>query len=1107
MRSPFPFLLLALLLACESSVASPPTRLDWAQSERGGVAPPRLTGTDGAGLALVSLEAQVVLQAPLAFTELHMRFRNPEGRTREGNFEITLPASAAISRFAMKIGDHFQEGEVVERKEAQQVYEAFLHRRQDPALLEHDAGNRFRARVFPIAAHADKEIILSYSEELSAKGDDYRLHLAGLPVVPSLKVRVLVGGGEHNVEQMNAEPRGDLVLIGGRAVLSDIALRSGGLYLLRTKPKLDDTPGELSALTILYDTSASGVYGFDARAERVLRLVQELAQQAKQDFAVRLFGFDQSTKPLFAGPASRLVDEGLPALRKRGPLGASNLQQAFSALTKEKLGNRLLLVSDAVVTAGEQGSSPLADAVFKLGAQGLSRLDVLLTGNIYDEGLARSLVTAKLSHAGVVLHETEQDSELLSALVRQPMTDVPVEVSGASWWWPRKVPSLLPGEYVTVLATLKNEATPEVRVGRSTPVRPEPLEVAAPLLRRAYARAKLSSLEARLSALPSDEIAQRTRLEAELTALSIRQRVLSSRTALLVLETERDYQLYQIPRAGLSDILTVGKNGIRVLSGEERARTIAAFSTDARRPGQGSGAPSAESPDSKLRMGTSSGLRDLERSRGGTLADVLSSPQGMRMGNAAEVLAQASSIGVPTAGSDGTAIPDGSVMKGVFTLVDGIHRLAGDRETDELEREFKKRARAIQICYEQQLRRNPTLRGTISFRMDVHAQGLVQNPVVTDSNVDDPAVASCLTDTVKRFRFSPSQPGAAPISSFEGSARFTFERRPPPPPPKWTPMTGNATSIWPDNAPPNTTLEEAYEGPLLTVMTALQAGNVQGALEEAWRFRADEPGSVLALIAVGQVLIAHGENDEAARAFGSIIDLLPSRTELRRTAGNYLEQLNDPSALALAIDTYEKAREQRPDHPHSHRLHAWALVKAGRHAEAFQALRDGYTRLYPPDRVAGAHAVLAQDLAIVATAWQRAEPSASERIAKDMLALELAPDTTASLRVILTWETDANDVDLHVYDSKGGHAYHAARGLSSGGALLNDVINGYGPELFRVDNPDKTITHQLFAHYYAPGPMGIGMGKLQLATHDGKGALTFEDRPFVIMKHHATLSL
>ena len=61
-------------------------------------APLSLTASDGTGLQLVFLRAKAVVEGPLAFTELHLAFRNPEARRREGRFSITLPTGAAISR-------------------------------------------------------------------------------------------------------------------------------------------------------------------------------------------------------------------------------------------------------------------------------------------------------------------------------------------------------------------------------------------------------------------------------------------------------------------------------------------------------------------------------------------------------------------------------------------------------------------------------------------------------------------------------------------------------------------------------------------------------------------------------------------------------------------------------------------------------------------------------------------------------------------------------------------------------------------------------------------------------------------------------------------------
>jgi len=45
------------------------------------------------------------------------------------------------------------------------------------------------------------------------------------------------------------------------------------------------------------------------------------------------------------------------------------------------------------------------------------------------------------------------------------------------------------------------------------------------------------------------------------------------------------------------------------------------------------------------------------------------------------------------------------------------------------------------------------------------------------------------------------------------------------------------------------------------------------------------------------------------------------------------------------------------------------------------------------------------------------------------------------------------------------------------------------------------------AHYYSRGPMGYGMGKLEIIEHDGKGNLSFEERPYIVMENGAYIDL
>ncbi len=265
---------------------------------------------------------------------------------------------------------------------------------------------------------------------------------------------------------------------------------------------------------------------------------------------------------------------------------------------------------------------------------------------------------------------------------------------------------------------------------------------------------------------------------------------------------------------------------------------------------------------------------------------------------------------------------------------------------------------------------------------------------------------------------------------------------------------------------------------------------------------------MLALLAWGEVLEAAGETGEAARAYGSLIDLFPGRADLRRLAGERLERLGD-RGLGLAIDTYEKAVLDRPDHPAGHRLLAWALLRTGRFEEAFAALEAGLGQKYPQGRFAGVDRILREDFGLAAAAWLHADPARRQEVLDRLKAQGARLESTPTLRFVLTWETDANDVDLHVWDRTGAHASYQRKTLPSGGELYADVTTGYGPECFVIPDPAdrKGAPYHLKAHYYRRGPMGYGMGTLQVIRHDGKGRISVEPRPFVVMADDAMVDM
>ncbi len=82
--------------------------------------------------------------------------------------------------------------------------------------------------------------------------------------------------------------------------------------------------------------------------------------------------------------------------------------------------------------------------------------------------------------------------------------------------------------------------------------------------------------------------------------------------------------------------------------------------------------------------------------------------------------------------------------------------------------------------------------------------------------------------------------------------------------------------------------------------------------------------------------------------------------------------------------------------------------------------------------------------------------------------------TPTRLRVLLSWDTDNTDLDLHVVTPDGEHIYYGNRTAASGAALDIDVTTGFGPEIISAPAP-KNGTYLVYVNYYGSG-YGSGSG-------------------------------
>ncbi len=1066
--------------------------------------PIALMAADGKELELTAVDAQSVVAGPLAFTQLKLVFHNPEPRVIEGRFRIALPAGASVSRFAMKIGDRWQEGEMLEKAKARRIYEDFLHKRVDPALLEQGVGNAFSARVFPIPAGGDKEIIVSYAQPLEAVGDTL-VPLRGLKEIGTLRLGVSTDAStpkRATIHKTAFTPDADFTL--DEAFVSSHGLRSGNLIVSRVAVMKRVASEPLRGGVFLVDTSASRALDL----HRQVRMLQAMLSKMGRH-KVLIAGFDQTVVTIYDGPADGFAVKHGNAIVRRRAMGASNLEHALrwaGPVAERRQLERIVLLGDGVVTAGADGKRLLAVAR-KLGKRGIERLDVVAFGGIRDDEGMRALVTAGLARDGVVLDSQRGSSDTWRRLNLATRSGVRIAVAGARWWWPRTLDGVQPGDEVLVHAELPAGKPVSISVDGRKVGGLRFVNAARPLVERSWARAKIASLAER-----ERRHGKSQKLKREITRLSTEYRVLSPYTSLLVLETQADYDRYGLDRDSLANILEVQNGRVGVAqrtprwrplpTGELAAGQAVEVRTTQADPADAHGNMWGDEVAESFGVGGvgATGVGDARppsRTPSSTAP-----PQDAEFGMLG-LLSPAASPPSPSAAQgfgSGTGRLARSHRARAPRVRMGATQVSGRLPPEIIQRVVRANFGRLRTCYRKLLRKSPTERGRISVRFVIMRDGTVGATSTRATNMSK-ALSPCVEGAFRSMTF-PAPEGGLVTVTYPIVFRPKGTTTPPPVslPLRPTPRrTREPTEL---GRPP---VAHAYVGRFGGVMHALGRGDKRAALTEARSWHASAPGNVLAVVALGEALEADSKPAAAARAYGSIIDLFPSRADLRRYAGARLDRIQTGVARRLAIDTYEMAKAQRPDHPTSHRLLGYARLRNGEHEQAFAALVEGLSACR--GRYASARSVLMRDLGLVAAAWLRAQPKRQEIIAARLTDVGAVRATQPSLQLVLNWETDANDVDLHVYDSDGGHAYYDAMALASGGRLHGDVTTGYGPELFSIDGNKRARGYKLQVHYFARGPMGYGMGKLQVIEHDGRGKLTIDSRPFVVMLDKAYVDL
>lgn len=126
-------------------------------------------------LTIKSQRVTLKVESGALKAEVEQVFYNPNSVAMEGTYLFPLPESAAVSNFRMLIDKEPVEGKLLTVDEARRVYESYVRRNVDPAILQYVGRNAFQAQVFPIPAGGERRIYLGYSQAASYSNGVYRV--------------------------------------------------------------------------------------------------------------------------------------------------------------------------------------------------------------------------------------------------------------------------------------------------------------------------------------------------------------------------------------------------------------------------------------------------------------------------------------------------------------------------------------------------------------------------------------------------------------------------------------------------------------------------------------------------------------------------------------------------------------------------------------------------------------------------------------------------------------------------------------------------------------------------------------------------------------------
>ena len=232
------------------------------------------------------------------------------------------------------------------------------------------------------------------------------------------------------------------------------------------------------------------------------------------------------------------------------------------------------------------------------------------------------------------------------------------------------------------------------------------------------------------------------------------------------------------------------------------------------------------------------------------------------------------------------------------------------------------------------------------------------------------------------------------------------------------------------------------------------------------------------------------KNDEPAlalRILSSVAELRLEDPALLRVLAHRLAQLD---LLDLSVLLFEEVLRLRPEEPQSYRDLALVIARRALAGGDPETARADYARAMELlarvvmdrwDRFSEIEVIALMELNGIlprAKAAGVTEPPVDDRLLRHL---------DVDIRIVMTWDADMTDMDLHVVEPSGEVAFYSHNRTTIGGMVTRDFTQGYGPEVYLLRKAMHG-TYQIKAKFYGSSAAElVGAVTLQVDVYTNYG--------------------